>query len=156
MKKSLGPKARAAIYTISGQTMLDVTLVKNPRHFDLDARRSYIAPKRPFDPAEEARQEIQEALFSREGAQLTVIARVDLKALKLRKAGGRNHDGLTVTTALFDNNGNYVAGTRRGVELRLKDETFDRWRSNGILVPCNPGAKPRNYLAAQNGSVALP
>ncbi len=134
--------------------------MKNPRHFDLDARRSYIAPKRPFDPAEEAGQEIQEALFSREGAQLTVIARVDLKALKLRKAHGRNHDynhdGLTVTTALFDNNGNYVAGTRRGVELRLKDETFDRWRSNGILVPCNLGAKPRNYLAAQNGSVALP
>jgi len=25
MKKSLGPKARAAIYTISGQTMLDAT-----------------------------------------------------------------------------------------------------------------------------------
>ena len=101
--------------------------------------------------------------------KLTVVTHVDLKPLKLRKAEGRNHDDLTVTTGIFDNNGNYVAGIQRGVELRLKDETFDKWMSSGILVRSNLEVKPGTYLvrvvvrdsegqlmAARNGSVDIP
>jgi len=96
---------------------LKVALAPNPRHLDLDARRSYTAPKRLDDPVEAAKQEIIDAIFSREEmrniplelhteffktpqgkAKLTVITHVDLKPLKLRKAEGRNHDDLTVTT----------------------------------------------------------
>ena len=140
---------------------LKVSLVKNPEHFDLDSRRSYTAPKHLDDPAEQAKREIQDALFSREElrdiplelhsdffktpedhAKVTVTTHVDLKALHLRKAEGRNHDDLTVTTALFDNNGNYVAGIQRGVDLRLKDETFDRWMASGIQVQSHLEVKP--------------
>jgi hypothetical protein len=167
---------------------LKVTLSPNPHHFDVDARRSYTAPKRLDDPAEMARQEIAEAIFSREEmsdipldlhteyfkpspdrVRLTSVTHIDLKALKLRKAEGRNRDGLTVTTGVFDNNGNYVAGIERGVELRLKDDTFDKWMSSGITVRSNLEVKPGNYLvrvvvrdsegqlmAARNGSVNIP
>lgn len=167
---------------------LKVSLVKNPEHFDLDSRRSYTAPKHLDDPAEQAKREIQDALFSREElrdiplelhsdffktpedhAKVTVTTHVDLKALHLRKAEGRNHDDLTVTTALFDNNGNYVAGIQRGVDLRLKDETFDRWMASGIQVQSHLEVKPGNYLvrvvvrdsegqlmAARNSSIDIP
>lgn len=167
---------------------LKVSLVRNPGHYELDARRSYSAPKKLDDPAEQAKQDINDALFSREElrgiplelhseffkkpdgrAKVTVVTHVDLKALHLRKAEGRNRDELTVTTALFDNNGNYAAGIQRGVDLRLKDETFDRWMANGILVQSNVEVKPGTYLvrvvvrdsegqlmATRNGSVDIP
>jgi VWFA-related protein len=167
---------------------LKVTFSPNPHHYELDGRRTYTAPNRPEDPAEAAKQEITEAIFSRDEmrdialelhteyfklspdrARLTTVTHVDLKSLKLRKTGGRNHDDLTVVTGVFDNNGNYVAGIQRGVELRLKDETFDKWMSSGILVRSNLDVKPGNYLvrvvvrdsegqlmAAQNGSVDIP
>jgi VWFA-related protein len=166
---------------------LTVSIIPNPHHYDLDARRSYTAPKRLDDPVEAAREEITAAIFSREEmrdiplelhteffktrnqAKLTVVTHVDLKALKLPKTEGRNHDDLTVTTGIFDTNGNYVAGIQRGVELRLKDETFDKWMANGIQVRSNLEVKPGTYLvrvvvrdseghlmAARNGSVNIP
>ena len=167
---------------------LKVTLSPNSHRFDVESRRSYTAPKRLDDPVEAAKQEITEAIFSREEmrdiplelhteyfklnpgrARLTTVTHVDLRPLKLRKAEGRNHDDLTVTTGVFDNNGNYVAGIERGVDLRLKDETFDKWMSNGILVRSNLEVKPGNYfvrvvvrdsegqlMAACNGSVDIP
>src|SRR5262249_40687733 len=167
---------------------LKVSLVRNPEHYEIDSRRSYSAPKKLDDPAEQAKQEINEALFSREElraiplelhseffkkndgrAKVTVVTHVDLKALHLRKAEGRNRDELSVTTALFDSNGNYAAGIQRGVDLRLKDETFDRWMANGILVQSNLEVKPGTYLirvvvrdsegqlmARRNGSVDIP
>jgi hypothetical protein len=140
------------------------------------------------DPVEAAKQEITEAIFARDElvdipldvhteyfksapgrARLTSVTHVDLKPLKLRKTEGRNRDDLTVTTGVFDTNGNYVGGIQRGVELRLKDETFDKWMSNGITVRSNVEVKPGNYLvrvvvrdaegqlmAARNSSVNIP
>jgi len=167
---------------------LKVSLAPNPHHYDLDARHNYTAPKRLDDPVEAARQEITDAIFSREElraiplelhteffkaaldrVKLTVVTHVDLKPLKLRKTDGRNHDDLTVTTGIFDNNGNYVAGIQRGVELRLQDDTFDKWMANGVTVRSNLEVKPGTYLvrvvvrdsegqlmAARNGSVDIP
>jgi hypothetical protein len=144
---------------------LKVSIVPNPHHYDLDARRSYTAPKRLDDPAEQARQEITQAIFSREElrdiplvlhteyfkgpqgkAAVTVTTHVDLRALKLRKADGRNRDDLSVTTGMFDCNGNYVAGIERGVDLQLKDENLDKWLANGIQVKSSLEVKPGNYL----------
>jgi len=69
------------------------------------ARRGYYAPRHLSDPVETAKEEIREALFSREEmreipvelqsqffkpssetARVTVLARIDLKGLKFRKA----------------------------------------------------------------------
>jgi VWFA-related protein len=166
---------------------LKVSLSPNPHHYDPEARRNYTAPKRLDDPTEAARAEIQEAIFSREEmgdipvqvrtdffksggeAEISVVTHVDLKGLHLRKVEGRNNDDLTITSALFDRNGNYVAGIERGVQLRLKEENFDRWMRNGISVTSTLHAKPGTYLvrvvvrdsegqlmAARNAAVDIP
>jgi len=98
-----------------------------------------------------------------------VLTHVDLKDIKLHKTGDRHEGNLTVTSAVFDNNGNYVAGNERGVKLRLQNETPDEWMANGIRVPSTLDGKPGNYLvrlvrrdsegqsmAARNGSVNIP
>jgi hypothetical protein len=74
-----------------------------------------------------------------------------------------------VTSAVFDNNGNYVAGIERGVELRLKNENLDQWMAKGIRVPSILDVKPGTYLvrvvvrdsegqlmATRGGSVFIP
>jgi hypothetical protein len=48
-----------------------------------------------------------------------------------RKAGGRNLDNLTVATAIFDANGNFVVGAQKTLEMKLEDanvpETVAGW-----------------------------
>ena len=143
---------------------LKVSLVPNPRHLDIDARRSYMAPKRLDDPEEVAKQEITQAIFSRDElldipvqlnteyfkvadrARVTVVTHVDLRGLHLRQAEGRRSDTLTVTTALFDNNGNYVAGIQYGVRLNLKEANLDKWMHDGIKVQSKLEVKTGSYL----------
>jgi hypothetical protein len=70
---------------------------------------------------------------------------------------------------LFDHNGNYVAGTQQGVNLRLLDGNMERWLRSGITVPASFEVKPGAYLlrlvvrdstgplmAAHNGVVEIP
>src|SRR5262249_39598258 len=121
---------------------LKVTL-KNPPGFDLQARRGYYAPKHLEDPAAQAREELQEAIFSRDeirdipldlnmqffkasatNAKVTVVAKVDIRNLRYRKADGRNNDKLTIISGLFDRNGNWVAGIEKIVDMKLKGETL--------------------------------
>jgi hypothetical protein len=46
----------------------------------------------------------------------------------LRKQDDRNRDDVTLVCALFDGNGNYIKGTQKVVELRLKDENLEQRR----------------------------
>ena len=100
------------------------------------------------------------------------MARVDLKGLQFHKAEGRNSDDLTVVSALFDVGGNYIAGTQKIVELRLKDETlagFSKPAGNGLTIRTSFDVKPGNYvvrlvvrdgdshsMAAENAVVDIP
>ena len=144
---------------------LKVLLVQNPHHFDLDARRSYTAPKSISDSAEIAKEQIREALFSRDvlhdfpielhteyfktgsqSARLSLVAHIDLKTLKFHKEEGRNRDDLTVVGGLFDHNGNYISGAQKNVNLRLLDANMERWLRSGITVPASFEVKPGAYL----------
>ena len=154
----------------------------------VQARRGYYAPKHLADPAEEARREIQEALFSRDvlrdlpvelhtqffkgsefDAKLGVLARVDLTRLQFKKAEGRNLNNLTVVAALFDRNGNYLQGSSKLVEMKLKDETLQNKARSTITIKTNFDVKIGGYvirlvvrdsegqlMAAQNGSIVIP
>ncbi len=143
---------------------LKVTL-KNGASLKIDARRGYWAPNHAIDPAEEAREEIQDAVFSREElqeipvklhteffkesqnqAELTVETRVDLKGLKFRKAEDRNRDTLNVVTGLFDLNGRYIKGTERTMEMRLLDKTMDAARNSGLIVKQSFDVPPGRYI----------
>jgi VWFA-related protein len=156
--------------------------------FSIQARHGYYAPRTIADPAEAAKEEIQEALFSQDEihdlpvelqtqffkkdpseARLAVLTHVDVKGIHFRKAEGRNRDDLTVATAIFDENGNFVAGGEKIVQLKLLDKTFDRLSHSGFTLKSSFDIKPGTYLvrlvvrdaegaqmAARNGAVSIP
>jgi len=157
-------------------------------NYKIQARHGYFAPRHVVDPAEEAKQEIQEALFSQDEvrdlpvdlhtqffktdsyqAKLAVLTHVDIKGVHFRKADGRNKDDLTVATAIFDENGNYVTGGEKIVEMKLLDPTYDRLSRSGLNLKSSFNVKPGTYLvrqvvrdsegsqlAARNGAVVIP
>jgi len=143
---------------------LRVTL-RDSAKLSLQARRGYYAPRHMADPQETAKEEIQEALFSREelrdipvemhtqffkssewDARLAVLVRVDVRRLHFRKENGRNCDDLTVVSALFDRNGNLVTGTNKSIEMRLRDQTLENRLGSGITVKSNFDVKPGSYV----------
>ncbi len=144
---------------------LKVTL-KNGAKYQAEARRGYWAPNHAVDPAEAAKEEVEDAVFSREEmlaipvrvhteffkqsdakAQLTVETHVDLKGLKFKKADDRNRDNLTVITSLFDENGRYIKGTERTFEMQLRDQTLDTARDRGLTVKEGFDVTPGRYVA---------
>lgn len=166
---------------------LKVTL-KTARGLDLQARRGYYAPKHLPDPEEDAKREIQEAMFSREeiqdipvelhmqffkssdvAAKIAVLARVNVRNLRFRKANGRNNDDLTILSGVFDRNGNFITGLEKTVEMRLQDATLEKVFNAGITVRSNFDVGPGSYvirlvvrdsegqsMAARNGVVEIP
>jgi VWFA-related protein len=165
---------------------LKVTLV-NSKGLELQARRGYWAPNHAADAAEQAKEEIQEAVFSLEEvrdipvdvtteffktgdamAELTVESRLDLTSLKFRTAGDRNDDTLTVVTGLFDQDGHYVRGIQRVIDLRLREQTLRKVLGSGMDVKETFDIAPGRYvvrvvvrdsegqaMAARNGTVDI-
>lgn len=161
--------------------------LKNPSGLTLQARKGYYAPKHAPDAAEEAKQEIEDALFSQEemhglpiqlhtqffkasdtDAKLAVLAHVDVRHLRFRKADGRNNSDLTVASGLFDRNGTFITGTEKIVTMRLKDETLEHRLESGMTVKTSFDVKPGSYLvrlvvrdaegqlSAENGAIEIP
>jgi VWFA-related protein len=165
---------------------LKVSLV-NRKGLDLQARRGYWAPNHAVDPAEQAREEIKDAVFSQEELQdiplevqnqffrlsdtatsLTVSSRIDAKTLRFARSGDRNDDTLTVVTGLFNSDGTYVKGIQRVVDLRLRDQTLETVRDEGLTIEENFEVSPGRYfvrvvvrdsqgesMAARNASVEI-
>jgi VWFA-related protein len=163
-------------------------VITEKRKYDVQARRGYYAPKKVNDPQEQAKAEMQEAVFSQDeiqdlpldlqtqyfktgdaGAHLSVVSRIDLKGVHFRKAEGRNYDNLTVATVIFDENGNYVTGGEKILEMRLLDRTYDRLSHTGLVMKSSFELKPGKYMvrqvvrdsegsqmAAKNGAVVIP
>jgi VWFA-related protein len=160
----------------------------NKQKYSIQARRGYYAPRKVNDPGEQAKQEIAEAVFSQDEIQelplqlqtqyfkvdqtqahLSVVSRIDLKNVHFRKADGRNFDNLTVATAIFDENGNYITGGEKILEMRLLDATFTRLSRSGLTMKSSFDVKPGKYLvrqvirdsegaqmAARNGAIVIP
>ncbi|PYU83370.1 MAG: hypothetical protein DMG50_08405 [Acidobacteria bacterium] len=156
--------------------------------FGIQARHGYFAPKTLSDPAEATKLEMQEALFSQEEirdlpvelqtqffkkdeaqARLAVLTRFDVKGMHFRKVQGRNNDQLTIVTGIFDENGNFVTGLSKVVEMKLLDTTYSRLSRSGFTVKTSFDVKPGTYLvrlvvrdaegaqmAARNGAVVIP
>jgi VWFA-related protein len=139
--------------------------LKNQAGLSLQARRGYFAPKHAADPAQEAKQEIEETLFSRDewhdipvelhtqffkssdaAAKLSIVARIDVRQLHFRKADGRNADVLTVVTGVFDRNGNYINATEKTLDLHLKDSTLAGQINSGITVKTPFDVTPGSYF----------
>ncbi|HEY4085345.1 MAG TPA: VWA domain-containing protein [Bryobacteraceae bacterium] len=142
---------------------LKVTLT-NPRGFTVQARSTYFVDVKPDDPAEQLRQQLQDAFFSNQDvktlpvrlqaeffkdgdtATLTANVRVDATKLALKKDEGRNRDDVTMVIGIFDSNGNFVQAFQKTIELRLKDETLSAWLKSGIEDSTDFTLKPGKYL----------
>jgi VWFA-related protein len=165
---------------------IKVTLAGKQK-YAVQARRGYYAPKKLNDPQETEKQEIQEALFSQDeihdlpltlqtqyfktgdtDARLSVVSHLDLAGMRFRKAEGRNLDNLTVATAVFDENGNFITGGEKLVKMRLFDATFEKLSRTGLTVKSSFQVKPGRYMvrqvvrdsegaqmAARNGTVVI-
>src|SRR6267142_3238943 len=166
---------------------LKVSLTSKEK-FEIQARHGYFAPRTLADPAESTKQEIQEALFSQEEirdlpvelqtqyfkkddtqARLAVLTHFDVKGIHFQKLQGRNNDQLTIVTGIFDENGNFVTGLSKIVDMNLVDTTYMRQSRSGFTVKTSFDVKPGTYLvrlvvrdavgaqmAARNGAVVIP
>jgi hypothetical protein len=143
---------------------LKVTL-KNPQKLSLQARRGYYAPKNFASPEEQAKQDIEDAMFSQDelhnlpvrlhtqffkasddNAKLIVLAHVDVKQLHFRKVEGRNDNILTCVSGLFNRNGNFLQAVAKTVTMHWKDETLEHKLGSGITLKTSFDVKPGSYL----------
>lgn len=156
--------------------------------YTVQARRGYYAPRKLNDPKEQEKQEIQEAIFSRDEimdlplelqtqyfkkdaaeAQLSVVSRLQVRGMHFRTADGRHNDNLTFATAIFDDNGNFVTGGEKVLQMHLLDPTYERVLRTGLTLKSSFDLKPGKYMvrqvvrdsegsqmAARNGAVDIP
>jgi VWFA-related protein len=166
---------------------LKVSLTSKQK-YSIQARNGYYAPKTIPNPVEAAKQEIREAIFSQEelhdvpvdlqtqffkkdatSARLSVLTHFDVKSIHFRKEAGRNADVLTIATAIFDENGNFVTGGEKTVQMKLLDTTYNRLSRSGLTLKSSYDVKPGTYMvrlvvrdgegaqmAARNGAVVIP
>ena len=156
--------------------------------YSLQARTGYFAPTHAADAAEEAKRELEDEVLSSEelhelpvelhtqffkptddSAKLTVLAHVDVKRLHYKQSDNRNENDLTVVTAVFDRNGNFLQAEQKVVQMRWKSETLQNKLRSGITLRSSFSVKPGRYLvrvvardaeqqvmSAQNGAVEIP
>ncbi len=156
--------------------------------YEAHARHGYYAPKKVNDPEKAANQEIEEMVYSQVeiadlplefhtqlvktdggATQLNVVSHVGVKELRFRKADGQNFDKLTVTTVIFDGDGEYVSGEQKLVDLHLTDDKYEQLCRYGLQITASFALKPGSYvvrqviresegaqMAAKNGAVVIP
>ena len=142
---------------------LKVTLTGKQK-WALQARHGYFAPRGEANPEAAAKEEIQQAVFSQEemrelpiecqaqfftgadGVHLSVVTHVGTEELKFRKVDERNQDTLTITTAIFDENGTMLTGLQRVLDMRLKDATLERVNKTGLNVKLSFDLQPGTFL----------
>jgi VWFA-related protein len=143
---------------------LGVELV-NGRGLSVQARKGYFAPTERPDSERMAKEDLEDAVFSRDEmkelpleiqtqffmtskteGQLSVVARVDLHGVRLRKEQQRNVDQLRFVAALFDDNGNLLEGKERNVNLRLQDATLNKLLAGGLRTSWHFKLGPGTYV----------
>lgn len=164
---------------------LKVKLVGTAK-LEAQSRRGYYAPKHSVSAEDAAKEQIEEELFSREElrndgvdlqtqffkvsdakSNLSVVAHVTLKRVPFNKVEGRNRNVLTVVSAVFDRNGNFIKAEGKTVDMKLRDETLVKVPR--ITVKTDFDVPPGGYavrlvvrdssgqmLVAENGTVEIP
>ena len=136
--------------------------------YTVQARSAYYAPRKPADPAAQATEEIEQAVFSRDElnelpvevhtqffklndleARLSVVTRLNVRFVRFRKESGRNLNNLIFITALFDRDGKYVTGKQKSLEFRLLDGSLEKLSRSGITAKTSFDVKAGTYLVRQ-------
>ena len=146
---------------------LKVTVKVTPQvSMNVQARKGYYAPRKASNEEETAKEEIEDALFSREelgelpvelhtqyfkasenDATIAVVCRMDPKHIQFRKADGRNNNVIKVISAVFDRNGNFISAIQKTVEIKMKDETLAKLMTAGTMtLKTNFSVPPGSYM----------
>jgi hypothetical protein len=173
---------------MDGKYHLIKVVITGNKKYEVQARHGYFAPKKMNNPAEKVDQEIHDAVYSQDeiadlpleihtkyfktagkNAELTVTSHVGVRGLQFRKADGKNCNELTVTTVIFDENGELVSGEQKLLNLQLPDATFQQVSQYGLRIEEKFALKPGSYtvrqvvreaegakMAAKNGVVVIP
>ena len=140
-------------------------VIKDPPKLSVQARKGYYAPKHAADPNDEAKQEIEDALFSQEelhdlpvdlhtqffkasdvDAQLAVLVHIDARHLHFNRDQGRNANQLTIVSGLFDRNGRFISATEKVLDMHLRDETLANKLDRGLTLKSSFDVKPGAYV----------
>jgi len=131
----------------------------------VQARKGYFAPRKPEDAAAQEKEELQDAVYSQEethelpidvhtqffmknetDARLAVLTSIDVRLLHFRKEDNRNVDNLTFVAVVFDRDGNVVTGEQKALQLRLRDNSLERYQQTGITIRTMLDVHPGTYL----------
>jgi VWFA-related protein len=146
---------------------LKVELVDQPG-YAVQARRGYFAPGGEHGHETPITGELEAAVYSQNEsmhipievhsqfyktgeaeAHLTILTRIDVSALQIKKENERNLDSLTLITAVFDQDGKFEVGTRQRLDLHLKDATFAELQKTGMTVKTEFNVKSGAYLVRE-------
>jgi VWFA-related protein len=150
-------KENGAFHTLKVRLM-------NGHGFSVQARKGYFAPGKQTTPEEEAKEQIREAMFSPDPIQdltlqvrieprqigpqkveITVRARLDVRALSFGRVGDRNTNKIVFVVALFDTDGNFVSGEQENRELALQDTTLADLQKSGLGFQAKVLVRPGTY-----------
>ena len=126
--------------------------------YDLQARSGYFAPKAGEEKMAQTAPEIKDAVFSRleirtlpvelrsevdssdpANVKLTVTVGVDRDQLRMK------NEHLMAVVALFDNDGNFVAGNQGSLDLRPREGTSTPGAEAPLLLKTAFSVKPGSY-----------
>jgi len=142
-----------------------------PGRFQIQARRGYFAPSEATRQAESRVDRLNDEVLKTDnmegipaevkaqpgrlpsgGTGLQVSLHVDLRALSLQKSQGRHMDKLTVVSALFNSQGDFVTGEMGVVDMALKNDTLTALSKRGLnttMVLQAPEGKYRMRLVVE-------
>jgi VWFA-related protein len=134
--------------------------VRGRKGLEIQARRGYLARKEALDSTKEAKEEIQNALLSRDemrdipvelklaapaaeaDRKMSAALHVDAKSIQFQKRDGRNRDKLTIMFGLFDGNGGLLAALEEQVPLDFDDQNLHASVDKGLNVQSDLELKP--------------
>jgi VWFA-related protein len=136
--------------------------------YQIEARNGYYDDKKEGDSKQQVEAEIRKALYSgnelldmpmdlklvavKNGtadAKIQIVVVLGIKDVPFRKEEDRNCNMLMTAIAIFDENGNYVMGGEKNLDLRLTAPTYENFLSTGIPMHAEYTLKPGKYLVRQ-------
>jgi VWFA-related protein len=137
--------------------------IKDRKGLSIQARDGYYAPKTGADPVQQAKQEIENAVFSRDEiqdfptvlriqtpaagtAKVVVTAHVDLRPVFFQELNGHSHSSVVATFTLFDGDGKYIHGQQNKISLDYTTQQLAAALSSGLNLKSEFDAKPGQYL----------
>jgi VWFA-related protein len=121
--------------------------ILNPEQKLLDADRPIDRKVMSADMLEELPARVTDIRATKENGDpaLDVVLHIDVGRLHLEQSGNNRTQKLTWIAALFDAGGSFIVGKENGIELALKELTFNRMSVNGLNITLTLKAPPGPY-----------